>query len=39
VKTLGAILRGWLLGPAAGLGVAFAVAHLLLAVGAIAPNP
>jgi PiT family inorganic phosphate transporter len=36
--TLVAILRGWLLGPAAGLAVAFLVAHLLLAVGAMAPS-
>jgi PiT family inorganic phosphate transporter len=34
LATLAAILRGWLLGPAAGLAVAFLVAQLLLAVGA-----
>ncbi len=34
LATLRGILRGWLLGPAAGLAVAFVVAHLLLAVGA-----
>lgn len=34
LSTLAAILRGWLLGPAAGLGVAFLSARLLRAAGA-----
>jgi len=34
LSTLTSILRGWLLGPAAGIGMAFVIAHLAIAAGA-----